>query len=85
MSEHGTEPANDAPAELPGRERIGARAFGRIPASVELKWGGWPAAARGDHDLAGELLDGVRTHHGETAGWPEEAARCIPFVTRYAG
>ena len=76
MSEHGTEPANDAPAELPGRVEIeSARwAFGRIPAAVELKWAA-ALRARGDHDLAAELLDGVRTHHGETAGWLEEAAR----------
>jgi ATP-dependent DNA helicase RecQ len=69
-------PATDNRTELPGRSEIeSARwAFGRIPASIELKWAA-ALRARGDFDDAQELLDGVRTHHGETAGWIEEAAR----------
>jgi len=76
MTTRDLEPVNAAETELPGRAEIeDARwAFGRIPASIELRWAAG-LRARGDLDDAAELIEGVRTHHGETAGWLEEAAR----------
>ncbi len=70
--------------ELPGRAELEAArwALGRIPLKIELRWAS-ALRAGGAYDVAADLIEGIRTHHGETASWLEEAARLAFSEGRY--
>src|SRR6478735_3879412 len=68
--------AVDQDQAIPGRREIDAagRALARMTQRNLLRWA---AVARADGDLASarRLVDLVRSQHGESVGWMEEAAR----------